>query len=219
LTEATEVLAQAQPETLGALPEGYRDAVVASRDGGVAPRWVLSSSEPRQPQAQRTGDKPCRQHGDRAGPAFQPLCRTALACEAEAQQARASFAHDLQATCLHESPSGPTPQYGKRERPGPGAQPDQIVSPIVGALASRIAARPALGDQPRGCILATHELAEAQGPAPAVRAGDKGQAEAARGLRFLKAPQFLASARALQKPDRVMALGMVMTVCVLVYAA
>jgi transposase len=52
-----------------------------------------------------------------------------------------------------------------------------------------------------------------------VRDGSKGQARAARGFRFLKAPQFLAASLSLKKPARVMALLMVMTVCVLVSAA
>jgi transposase len=49
--------------------------------------------------------------------------------------------------------------------------------------------------------------------------GYKGQARAERGFRFLKDPQFLASSLYLKKPERVMALLMVMTVCLLVYAA
>jgi transposase len=49
--------------------------------------------------------------------------------------------------------------------------------------------------------------------------GYKGQARAERGVRFLKDPQFLASSLYLKKPERVMALLMVMTVCLLVYAA
>jgi transposase len=40
-----------------------------------------------------------------------------------------------------------------------------------------------------------------------------------RGFRFLKDPQFLASSLYLKKPERIMALLMVMTVCSLVYAA
>jgi transposase len=53
----------------------------------------------------------------------------------------------------------------------------------------------------------------------AVLDGYKGQARAERGFRFLKDPQFLASSLYLKKPERVMALLMVMTVCWLVYAA
>jgi transposase len=49
--------------------------------------------------------------------------------------------------------------------------------------------------------------------------GEKGQAPAEREGRFLKAPQCLASSLSLKKPERIMALLMVMTVCWLVYAA
>jgi transposase len=219
LHEAQVVLAQADPQTMAPLTEGYRYRVVPSRYGGVAQRWVLIYSEPRQPQAPRTVDKQWLKQSDREVKAFQTLCRTAFACEADAQQALAHFAHDLQATFLHDSTICPTPQYKKRGRPGPGAQPDQIVYHIVGALASRIAARQARVDQHSCFILATNELDEVQLPALEVLAGYKGQAYAERGFRFLKDPQFLASSLYLKKPERIMALLMVMTVCLLVYAA
>jgi transposase len=219
LTAAQEVLAQAQPETMPSLAEGYRYAVVASSYGGVAQRWVLIYSEQRQPQAQRTVDTQWRRQSDHEVQAFKRLCRTAFACEADAQQALAHCVHDLQATFLHDSTICPTPRYAKRGRPGPEAQPDQVVYHIVGALASRVAARQALVDQHSCCILATNELDETQLPAPEVLAGYKGQAYAERGFRFLKDPQFLASSLYLKKPERVMALLMVMTVCLLVYAA
>ena len=219
LHEAQVALAQADPQTMAPLTEGYRYHVVPSSYGGVAQRWVLIYSEPRQPQAQRTVDKQWLKQSDREVKAFQTLCRTAFACEADAQQALAHFAHDLQATFLHDSTICPTPQYKKRGRPGPGTQPDQIVYHIVGALASRIAARQALVDQHSCFILATNELDEVQLPAREVLAGYKGQAYAERGFRFLKDPQFLASSLYLKKPERIMALLMVMTVCLLVYAA
>jgi transposase len=68
-------------------------------------------------------------------------------------------------------------------------------------------------------ILATNELDESQLSSQAVLDGYKGQAQAERGFRFLKDPHFLASSLYLKKPERIMALLMVMTVCLLVYAA
>ena len=119
----------------------------------------------------------------------------------------------LQTTFLHDSTVCPTPHYGKRGRPGPGAQPDHLVYHITGALASRLTDRRARVDQQSGCILATNELDEGQLSSQAVLDGYKGQARAERGFRFLKAPQFLASSLSLKKPERIMALLMVMTVC------
>lgn len=49
--------------------------------------------------------------------------------------------------------------------------------------------------------------------------GYKGRKHAERGFRFLKDPRVLASTLSLKKPERIMALLMVMTVCLLVYAA
>lgn len=40
-----------------------------------------------------------------------------------------------------------------------------------------------------------------------------------KGFRFLKHPEFLASALFLKKPERIMALLMIMTLCLMVYAA
>jgi transposase len=53
----------------------------------------------------------------------------------------------------------------------------------------------------------------------AVLAGDQGQQHAERGVRFLKDPQCLASSLSLKTPERIMALWMVMTVWLRVYAA
>ena len=58
LREAQAVLAQADPQTMAPLTEGYRSHVVRSSAGGVAQRWVLLHSAARQPQAQRTVDTP-----------------------------------------------------------------------------------------------------------------------------------------------------------------
>src|SRR5262249_41619595 len=130
LHAAQAVLAQAAPPTMAPLTAGYRYHVVPSNDGGVAPRWGLIYSAPRQPQAQRPVDQQWRKPRDRAVQACQTLCRTAVACEAEAQQALARCAHDVPTPCLSDSLVCPTPHDGKRGRPGSGAQPDQIVYPI-----------------------------------------------------------------------------------------
>jgi transposase len=219
LREAQTVLAQANPQTMASLTEGYRYRVVPSSYGGLEQRWVLIHSAPRQPPAQRTVDKPWLTQSADEVKAFKTLCRTAFACAADAQQALARFAHDLQTTFLHDSTVSPTPHYGKRGRPSPGAQPAQIVSHIAGARASRLTDRQARVDQQSCFILATNELDEGLLSAQAGLDGYKGQAQADRGFRCLKDPQFLASSLSLKKPERIMALLMVMTVCLLVYAA
>ena len=217
--EAQTILAQAEPQTMAPLPEGYRYRVGPSSSGGIEPRWGRIHAAPRQPQAQHTVDKQGRMQSDQEVKACRTLCRTALACEADAPQARARCTEGLPTTFLHDSAVCPTPHYRQRGRPGPGAQPAHLVYHIVGAWASRLTDRQARVDQQSGLILATNERDEGQLAPQAVLDGSKGQARAARGFRFLKAPQFLAASLSLKKPERIMALWMVMTVCLLVYAA
>ena len=129
------------------------------------------------------------------------------------------FAQALQATILGASMVHALSRYGKRGRPGHGAQPAQVVYQSDGALASSLTSRQALIDQHSCFILATNELDHTQLPPQEVLEGYKGQGHAERGCRFLKDSQFFASSLYLKKSERIMALLMVMTVCLLVYAA
>jgi transposase len=219
LNEAQTALAQANPQTMTPLIEGYRYHALTSSYGGVEQRWALLYSEARQPQAQRTVDKQLRKQSDKEVHAWKNLCSTTFACEADAQQALATFEQGLQVTFLNTSTVRATPRYGKRGRPGPGTHPDQVVYHIDGALAASLVVRQALVNQQSCFILATNELDATQLPPQEMLEGYKGQVHAERGFRFLKDPTFLASSLYLKKPERIMALLMVMTVCLLVYAA
>jgi transposase len=93
VSEAQAALARADPQGMPHLMEGYRYQVLPSTYGGVEQRWVLIYSEHRQPQAQRTVDKQLLKQGAEEVKAFKKLCRTAFACEADAQQALAALTH------------------------------------------------------------------------------------------------------------------------------
>jgi transposase len=94
-----------------------------------------------------------------------------------------------------------------------------VVYQIEGGLAASLTSRQARIDQHSCCILATNELDGQHLSPQELLDGDKGQSHAERGFRFLQDPQFLASSLDLNKPERLMALRMVMTVCLFVYAA
>jgi transposase len=189
------------PAVMIPLRAGYRYQALASTYGGVAQRWLLIYSEHRRPQAQRTVDKPLLKQSTDEIKAFQQLCRTAFACEADAQQALNTFAHGLRATALLAVTVRATPRYHKRGRPGQGTPPAQVVYQSEGALASSIAAREALVAQQSCFILATNELDATQLSAQEVLEAYKGQKHAERGFRFLKDPRFLASTLYLKNPS------------------
>ena len=219
LSEAQEVCTHANPARMTPMEEGYRFQAETSTYGGVAQRWVLIYSEQRRRQAQRTVDKQWCKQSDQEIHAFKKLCRRPFACEADAQQALADFGHGLAATMLHSSTIRPVVRYRQRGRPGQDAQPEHVVYHIEGALASPLTIREARLTQHSCFILATNELDAQQLPPQELLDGYKGQSYAERGFRFLKDPTFLASSLYLKKPERIMALLMVMTICLLVYAA
>ena len=70
--DAQVALAQADPSVMAPLQEGYRDHELTSSYGGVEQRWLLISSEARQPQARRTADQQLRQQTDQEVNAFKP---------------------------------------------------------------------------------------------------------------------------------------------------
>ena len=213
---AQAVLSHAAPQAMAPRQAGSRSQASTSPSAGVAPRWGRIDSAPRQPQAQRTVDTPCRTQRDQEGQALQQLCRPPCACEAEARQALATFEQAWQTTCFATSTAHVQPRYGKRGRPQQGGPPAQVVSHLDGALASSLVARHARLDPHRCFILATHARDAAPLPPPELLAGDTGQVQAERGCRCVQAPQFLAAALSLKKPERLMVLLMVMTVCLLV---
>jgi transposase len=219
LSEAQAICTHANPARMTPLEEGYRFQAETSTYGGVAQRWVLIYSEHRRQQAQRTVDKQWCKQSDKEIQAFKKLCRRPFACEADAQQALADFGRGLAATMLHSSTIRPVARYRQRGRPGQDAQPEHVIYHIEGALASSLTVREARLTQHSCFILATNELDAQQLPPQELLDGYKGQSYAERGFRFLKDPAFLASSLYLKKPERIMALLMVMTVCLLVYAA
>lgn len=158
LTAAQTTWAQAIPEAMLPLRDGYRDHAHTGTYGRVPQRWVLIDSEPRRPQAQRTVDTHGLKPSEAEGQTFQQLCHTTFACEAEAQHALATFTPGLSTTALHAYHLRPTPRDRRRGRPGPGTPPDHVVYQSDGGLASAIAAQQSLVAQHRGFILATNAL-------------------------------------------------------------
>jgi transposase len=136
LTEASEVLAQADARAMLPLTDGYRSKERRSTYGGVEPRWVLVYSEHARPRATHTIDKHLLNSGEAEAQAFKKLCRTEFACEKDARKALEAFAHGLHSTRLQETTIRAVPRYAMRGRPDKGTQPATLGYPGEGALVS-----------------------------------------------------------------------------------
>jgi transposase len=184
LTEAQDMLATADPEAMLPLMEGYRYQLHTSHDGGIAQRWVLIYAERRRPQAQRTIDQDWLHQRTAVAKAFQKLCGTALACEADAQQALHALMQDLQATCLQEVTIRPASRDAKWGRPGKTMPPTPLIYHIDGAITSSLATRHALVAQKSCFILATNALDSPTVSPLELLEGYQGQKFVERGFRF-----------------------------------
>ena len=176
-------------------------------------------SEARHKRVQRTMDKQLAKHSDAERKAFKKLCAKAFACEADARQALEQFKGALTLSRVEGEAIRTTSHYSGRGRPQKGQPPERVAYVIEGALALSLAARRTLVEQKSCFVLATNELDAQALSAQEVLSAYKAQSVSERGFRFLKSPEFLASSLYLKKPERIMALLMVMTVCLLVYAA
>jgi transposase len=219
LNEVQAHLAQPALETMTELTDGYRFREVSSNFGGVAQRWLVIYSEARQKRLKASVDTQLLRQSDQERKAFKKLCAKTFVCEPDARQALEQFKGTLTLSRIEGETIRTTSHYGGRGRPQTGQTPERVAYVIAGALASSVATRQALLDQKSCFVLATNELDAKTLSAQEMLSAYKGQSVPERGVRFLKDPQFLASSLYLKKPERIMALLMVMTVCLLVYAA
>lgn len=219
LKAAQEALRQIDPETMTRLDEQIRYQRLSSDYAGVPQRWLVVCSETAHQRALKTVPRQCLKQTKADVKAFAKLCAQSFACAADAELALAAFQNTLTLTTVAEPRIVAVPHYHGRGRPAKDRQADAVTYRIEGALASLPAEYTARLRQHSGFILATNQLdTEALSDTGLLQAY-KAQHRVERGFRFLKAPLFLASSLYLKSPKRIMALMLVMTLCLLVYAA
>lgn len=217
LTEARQAIAAAVPVVMASLDTmGYQ--CLESAYAGVSQRWVVVYSPEAYQRAIKRVDRHCLKQSTADGKAFEALCRKDFACVADAKQALAEFEKECTLTTVTSSTVVERPHYPGRGRPSQGRKPT-LMYRIEGTLASVPEKRLARLRQQSCFILATNQLDPSALSEEELISAYKDQQKVERGFRFLKDPLFLASSLYLKSPERIMALMMVMTLCLLVYAA
>jgi transposase len=146
------------------------------------------------------------------------VCQTIFNCEADAKKAAAQF---NQRWKYHQVTAQVTPitQYARRGRPAAEDEPQVVGYSLSGEVQEHLAgldqARRSLGK----FIVATNELDPQRLPPSEMLANYTDQGVTVeRGFRFLKDPLFFAHSLFLKRPERIMALIMIMGLALLVYA-
>jgi transposase len=185
----------------------------------VKQRWVIVYSQQAYNRDIRTLNRRALKQSEREQKAFAKLCRRPFACRKDAQRAWEKFQKTLKYITIPELQVREQTRYARRGKPKRGERPERVEYFLTGAVASCLQKRAELVQIQGMFVLATNALNVERLPSPEVLSEYKGQSHAENGFRFLKHPEFLASALFLQKPERIMALLMIMTLCLMVYAA
>lgn len=219
LAEAKRLLKEVDPKTLQPLVEGYRYVALRSEYAGVSQRWLLIQSEAAKVRASKTLTRQLLKTTEAERRAFEKLCRRDFACEQDARRALEAFQRELKILVVHDARVIETVHYPKPGRPRKDSAFRRISCHLQGSLTAPIAHYQEQLTRASLFILATNELDGEVLSDEEMLTTYKAQSISERGFKFLKDPMFLAATLFLKKVERLMALLMVMTVCLLVYAA
>ncbi len=218
LEDAQYMIEQVGEELMQNLTEEASCSVCVSY-AGIKQRWLITYSPEAYSRAVKTVNKQCAKTSDQELKQFKSLCKQEFACEADANKALIMLKKKLKLTEIHEAELSKQPRFNQKGRPAKHAEPDFFVWQITGQAASLIAQREMKVRRKSCYILATNQMDDkALNEEALKRRYKQDQQKVERGFRFLKDPQFLASTLYLKKPKRIMALLMVMTLSLLIYA-
>lgn len=219
--KAVQVLYQSvKPEQMRPAAEtGYRVLPLCSTYGDVDQRWVVVFSEAAYRRETARLEKQVAQEQEKATRTVQQITGHEFATVDEAQ----TRAEELTATWRYHSVTfdlEPVPHYNHRGRPRKGEKPERVGWRVTGGEIEPDTDAILHKRQTKGkFVLATNELDSEALPVDKILDSYKAQAVSVeRGFRFLKDPLFFADSLFLKKPQRIMALLMVMGLSLLIYA-
>jgi len=218
LSDAKYIIEEMSPQLMA---DNHQEASssVCLDYAGVQQRWVVNYSPQAYQRALKSVNKQCLELSIRELKKFEKLCQNEFACEKDAIKALDAFEKKLKMTDVSDFSVIKKPRFNKKGRPAKDAQPDYYTWKIEGGIASIIETREVKLRRKSCFILATNQLDDSElSEEELIRKYKQDQQKVERGFRFLKDPQFLAATLYLKKPERIVALLMIMTLSLLIYA-
>ncbi len=197
---------------------GYSYVPLGVKYAGVPQRWLVVHSQAAQQRNLKTVQAQLNTLFDKDLKQLQALSQQHFSCQQDAFDALERLTSSLAVSELHHTHLVQHKHFNKPGRPPEHAHPDWLSYTISASLALPTHLFSQRLFSASCFILATQCLDDSILSDLDVLINYK-LAPAERGFRFLKDPHFSASTLYLKSPQRVMALLMVMTICLLVYAA
>jgi transposase len=218
LAEAKRLVRESEKTEMISLTEGYWGKEVKLTYAEVEQRWLVVFSQAAYDRELHTLTKNQEKERLAVEKQWHKLGLQAFNCQEDAETAAKQF---NQGWKFHQAvaEAAPITHYAKRGRPSAEDQPEIVGYGLKGSLSvvpERIeAAKRNLGK----FIIATNELdAPKLSPVQMLSNYTDQGISVERGFRFLKDPLFFADSLFLKKPERIMALIMIMGLALLIYA-
>jgi transposase len=213
-----ELIEKSGREEMVDLGNGYFGKEYITQYAEVSQRWMIIFSESAYQRECKTLLKNYKKESEKEAKGFEKLSREVFLCRNDALKHYKKSISQYKYIEIKEIEIVEVQKYPTIGRPKKGAQPSTIGYQIVGSIVCSLQKKAVL----EGCkgyfVIATNDMTPEFSMQNAL-ATYKSQQSVERGFRFLKSPDFLVSSFFLKKPERIEALLMVMTLCLLVYAA
>jgi transposase len=181
-------------------------------------RWVVVRTRSGERRARATLERQATKAHEQWRKRLWHLSNRSFACEADAREALAQETKTLPAWLrLQPAQVRVEPRYAERGRPRPSAVPTSHEVFITTSCELDEQQLTQAVEHAASFIVATNVLDAAHLSDEELIAIYKDQHSVERGFAFLKDPLFLASSVFLKKPERIMALSLIMVLCLLVY--
>ena len=218
LAQAKTLVKETRAEEMSELEPGYQGKEVVCEYAGITQRWLVVFSEAALQRELNTLEKARSKELEQAQKEWRKLAGQTFNCQADADKALGLFnrkwKYHLSTACAI-----PIRRYPRRGRPSAQDQKEVVGYRLEGSLAAHETALEEARRSLGRFILATNDLDASRLPAQAMLENYKDQGVSVeRGFRFLKDPLFFAHSLFLKKPQRLMALLMVMGLALLIYS-
>ena len=219
INEAKAAILKASSEKLTKVDAEYSYYEMQSNYGEKQQRWIVIHSQQAKQRDLKQLNKKLSKISLNEYKHFEKLKKKVYACQTDAQADLEKFKNTCQYSKLAHDTIVEQAHYGKRGKPSKEDKPKNITYHVHGDLIAPIDTARKFSKELGYFILATNELDQQRLSAADVLTEYKGNQKVERGFRFLKSPYFFASSLYLKNVKRIMALMMVMTLCLMVYAA
>ena len=214
---ASEVIRSIDKADMEELSEGYKGIELCSTYGKISQRWLLIYSEQAYSREEKTLERQVKKEFQLKTKELKKFSSKTFDCEFDARTAlynlEKSFKHHRLGEIIVKE------QRVKSGRGRPKKDDPVVIKYSLETKLEEDGEKIALSLQKKGkFIIATNELDDKLLSNRELLDNYKGQQSVERGFRFLKDPLFMTSSVFLKTQERIVALGMVMCLCLLVYS-